>query len=82
MKLIAIVAIVMGVAALFGTRRDTPFMRWGIVLTLVGVLLMASSALFTFRGVTYGIALALAGVAAYYFGRLVRKEQLFVGKSK
>lgn len=82
MKLIAIAAIVLGLGALIGTRRDTPFIRWGIIVTLAGVLLMAASALFTFRGVTVGIALALAGVAAYYYGRLVRKEQLFVAKPK
>ena len=82
MKFIAIVAIVLGIGALIGTRRETPFMRWGIVATLIGVLLMASSALFTFRGVTYGIVLAIVGVCVYYFGRLVRKEQLFVGKTK
>ena len=82
MKLIAIVAIVLGAGALLGTRRDTPFMRWGIVAALAGVLLMASSTLFAFRGVTFGIILAIAGVAIYYFGRLARKEQLFVGKTK
>jgi hypothetical protein len=82
MKLIVIVAVLLGLGALFGTRRDTPFMRWGIVIALAGMLLMASSAFFTFRGVTFGIALAFIGVAAYYFGRLVRKEQLFVAKPK
>lgn len=82
MKFIAIAAIVLGLGALLGTRRDTPFMRWGIVTTLAGVALMAASALFIFRGVTAGIVLALAGVVAYYYGRLVRKEQLFVSKPK
>lgn len=82
MKIIAIAAIILGLGALFGTRRDTPFIRWGITLTLVGVLLMAASALFTFRGVTFGIVLALIGVGAYYYGRFVRREQLFVSKPK
>lgn len=82
MKLIVVVAVLLGLGALFGTRRDTPFMRWGIVIALAGMLLMASSALFTFRGVTFGIVLAFIGVGAYYFGRLVRKEQLFVAKPK
>lgn len=82
MRIIAIAAIVLGLGALVGTRRDTPFIRWGILVTLAGVLLMAGSALFTFRGVTAGIVLALAGVGAYYYGRLVRKEQLFVSKPK
>jgi hypothetical protein len=82
LKIIAIAAIVLGLGALIGTRRDTPFIRWGIIVTLAGVLLMAASALFTFRGVTFGIVLALAGVGAYYYGRLVRKEQLFVAKPK
>lgn len=80
MKIIAIAAIVLGLGALIGTRRDTPFIRWGIIITLVGVLLMAASAIFTFRGVTFGIALAILGVAAYYYGRLVRREHLFVTK--
>lgn len=80
MKIIALAAIVLGLGALVGTRRDTPFIRWGIITTLVGVLLMAASAIFTFRGVTFGIVLAFLGVAAYYYGRLVRREHLFVIK--
>jgi hypothetical protein len=82
MKLLVILAVVLGAGALFGTRRDTPFMRWGIILALAGLLIMLSTTFFTFRGVTIGIALALIGVGAYYFGRLVRKEQLFVAKPK
>jgi hypothetical protein len=81
-KIIAIAAIVLGLGALIGTRRDTPFVRWGIILTLAGVLLMAASALFAVRSVIAGIALALIGVGAYYYGRLVRREQLFVSKPK
>jgi len=30
MKIIAIVAIILGVGALVGTRSDTPFIRWGM----------------------------------------------------
>lgn len=82
MKIIAIAAIILGLGALAGTRRDTPFIRWGIVITLAGVLLMALAALFTLRSVTFGIVLALIGVASYYYGRLVRREQLFVSKPK
>ena len=81
MKFIALAAIVL-LLTLVGTRRDTPFIRWGIIIMLGGVLVMAASAIFTFRGVTLGIVLAIAGVAAYYYGRLVRKEQLFVAKPK
>lgn len=80
MKIIAIAAIVLGLGALFGTRRDTPFIRWGIVVTLAGVLLMAASTIFAMRSVVFGIVLALIGVVAYYYGRLVRREQLFVKK--
>jgi hypothetical protein len=80
MKIIAIAAIVLGLGALFGTRRDTPFIRWGIVLTLTGVLLMGASSIFAVRSVLFGIALAIIGVLAYYYGRLVRREQLFVSK--
>lgn len=82
MKLIAILALVLGFGALIGTRRDTPFIRWGIVITLAGVLLMATSALFTFRGVTFGIVLAVLGVLVYYYGRLARRERFFVSKPK
>ncbi len=82
MKIILVLALVLGVGALIGTRRDTPFIRWGIVITLAGMLLMVTSALFTFRGVTAGIVLAIAGVCAYYYGRLVRREQLFVSRPK
>jgi uncharacterized membrane protein len=82
MKLIALLALVLGAGALIGTRKDTPFLRWGIVVTLLGVLIMATSALFAIRSVWFGIALAVAGVVAYYYGRLVRRESLFVSKSK
>ncbi len=82
MKLLALLAIVLGAAALFGTRQETPFIRWGIIATLVGVLMMVASAIFTFRGVSFGIALAIVGVAVYYYGRLIRRERLFVTKPK
>lgn len=82
MRLIAIIAAVLGAAALLGTRRDTPFIRWGIVIALGGVLLTATSAVFTARGVFFGIVLAALGVSAYYYGRFVRREQLFVSKPK
>ena len=82
MKLLVIAAIVLAAGSLLGTRRDTPFLRWSIVIVLAGILLIASSALFTVRGVTFGIALALAGAAVYFYGRLGRNERLFVSKTK
>ena len=82
MKLLLIAAVILGAGMLFGTRRDTPFMRWGIVGTLAGVLLIAASAIFTVRGVFFGGVLALAGVAVYYYGRLARREQLFITRPK
>ena len=82
MKTILIAAIVLGAGLLFGTRRETPFMRWGIVATLAGVLLIATSAIFTVRGVLFGAVLAFAGVCVYYYGRLARREQLFISKPK
>ncbi len=82
MKILALVAIVIGAAALFGTRRETPFMRWGIIVLLAGVLVMSTGAMFTARGVTYGLVLAVCGAGVYYYGRLVRRERLFVAKPK
>ncbi|HEV3152232.1 MAG TPA: hypothetical protein VGZ02_00350 [Candidatus Baltobacteraceae bacterium] len=82
MKLLLIAAIVLGAGMLLGTRRDTPFMRWGIAATLVGVMLIAASAIFTIRGVFFGAILAFVGVAVYYYGRIARREQLFFSKPK
>jgi hypothetical protein len=78
MKILAIAALVLGAASLFGTSRATPFLRWGIIAMLIGILLIGSAAFFTFRGITFGIALALAGAAIYFYGRAARKERLFL----
>lgn len=80
MKLIALLAVVLGAGMLLGTRKDTPFIRWGVVIALVGLLLTMTSALFTVRGIAFGTILAVAGVAVYYYGRLVRKERIFVSR--
>lgn len=80
MKILTIAAIVLGIGMLLGTRRDTPFIRWGVVIALTGVLLTLTSALFTVRGVAGGTILAVAGVAVYYYGRFARKERLFVSR--
>ncbi len=82
MRLLLIVAVVLAAGMLFGTRRETPFMRWGIVVTLVGVLCIAASAIFTVRGVIAGAILAIAGVVVYYYGRFARREQLYISKPK
>lgn len=80
MKLLAIVAVVLGFGVLSGTRRETPFIRWGVILALTGVVLAFTSALFTLGSIKIGFILAVAGVAAYAFGRVVRKERLFVSR--
>ena len=82
MKLLVIVAVVLGLGMLLGTRKDTPFIRWGVVITLVGILLTLTSAIFTIRGLAFGTILAIIGVAVYYYGRLARKERIFVTKPK
>lgn len=78
MKLLAGAIAVLVFVALFGTRRETPFMRWGIVAVTFGVALMGSAVFFTIRGVMFGIVLILAGAGIYAFGRLVRKESATV----
>lgn len=80
MKLVALLALVLGASLLFGTRKDTPFIRWGVVIALVGLLLTLTSALFTVRGIAFGTILAIVGVAVYYYGRVVRKERIFVSR--
>ncbi|MFN2449774.1 MAG: hypothetical protein ABR508_08275 [Candidatus Baltobacteraceae bacterium] len=82
MKLLVMLAVVIGGAALFGTRRDTPFLRWGIIVALLGVLLVSTAAIFTARGVLFGGILFVLGAAVYYYGRFVRREQLLVPRSK
>lgn len=78
MKLIVLAAVILGIGMLAGTRKDTPFIRWGVIIALAGVVLTLTSAIFTVRGVAFGTILAIAGVAVYYYGRFARKERLFV----
>lgn len=80
MKFIVIAALVLGAGMLFGTRKDTPFIRWGVIIALAGVLLTLTSAVFTVRGVAFGTILAAIGVVVYYYGRFARKEQIFVSR--
>jgi hypothetical protein len=79
-KFIVIAAVVLGLGMLAGTRRDTPFIRWGVIIALVGILLTFTSAIFTIRGLAFGTILAIVGVAVYYYGRLARKERIFVSR--
>jgi hypothetical protein len=79
-KFLVIVAVVLGLGMLFGTRKDTPFIRFGVIIALVGILLTLTSAIFTIRGLAFGTILAIAGVLVYYYGRLVRKERIFVSR--
>jgi len=79
-KLLVIVAVVLGLGMLLGTRKDTPFIRWGVIIALVGILLTLTSAIFTIRGLAFGTILAIVGVAVYYYGRLARKERIFVSR--
>ena len=80
MKLIIIAALVLGVGMLFGTRKDTPFIRWGVIIALAGVLFTLTSAIFTVRGIAFGTVLAVVGVLVYYYGRFARKERIFVSR--
>jgi hypothetical protein len=79
-KFIVIAAIVLGLGMLAGTRKDTPFIRWGVIIALAGILLTLTSAIFTIRGLAFGTILAIVGVAVYYYGRLARKERIFVSR--
>lgn len=82
MKLFVIAAVILGIGMLAGTRKDTPFIRWGVILALVGVLLTFTSAIFTIRGIAFGTILAVVGVLVYYYGRFARHERIFVAKPK
>lgn len=79
MKLL-LIAAVLACAALFATRRATPFLRWGIVCAVLGVLLISSAALFAVRGVMYGAVLLGIGACIYGYGRVVRRERFFVSR--
>ena len=80
LKFIVIVAVVLGFGMLAGTRKDTPFIRWGVIIALVGILLTLTSAIFTIRGLAFGTILAIVGVLVYYYGRFARKERIFVSR--
>jgi len=79
-KFAILAAVALGVFMLFATNKNTPFMRWGIVVALTGVVLTLTSTIFTVRGVAFGMILAVAGLAVYYYGRFARKERLFVSR--
>jgi hypothetical protein len=79
-KLLVIAALVLGIAMLAGTRKDTPFIRWGVVIALLGIVLTFTSAIFTVRGLAFGTILAVIGVAIYYYGRFARKERIFISR--
>lgn len=74
MKLLLLLAALAAGAALIATRRGTPFLRWGIICVVAGVLLMSSTAIFAARGVKAGAILLVIGVGVYAYGR-VRNER-------
>lgn len=80
MKLLVLIAVLLGLGMLAGTRKDTPFIRWGVIIALVGLLLTFTSTIFAIRGLAFGTILAVVGVAVYYYGRLARKERIFVSR--
>jgi hypothetical protein len=79
-KLLVLIAVLLGLGMLAGTRKDTPFIRWGVIIALVGLLLTFTSTIFAIRGLAFGTILAVVGVAVYYYGRLARKERIFVSR--
>jgi hypothetical protein len=52
------------------------FIRWGMLLALLGIVLTFTA----FRGLKIGAILIIVGVALYYYGRLARKERIFVSR--
>jgi hypothetical protein len=74
-KLLLLLAVLVAGAALFAARKGTPFLRWGIILVVAGVLLISSTAIFAARGVKFGAVLLAIGAAVYAYGR-VRNERL------
>lgn len=80
MKFAVFAALALGAFMLFATNKNTPFMRWGMVIALAGVLLTLTSTMFTVRGIAFGSILAVVGLVVYYYGRFARKERLFVSR--
>ena len=80
MKIAIVLALIIGGVSLLGTRHNTPFIRLGIVLAVAGVLVASTTALFAARSLMFGLFVFLAGAAVYYYGRLVRREQLVLPK--
>lgn len=80
MKFIVFGALLLGIAMLTGTRKDTPFIRWGVIIALTGLLLTLTTAMFTVRGIAFGTVLGVVGVAVYYYGRYARKERIFISR--
>ncbi|HET7814680.1 MAG TPA: hypothetical protein VFL13_09945 [Candidatus Baltobacteraceae bacterium] len=76
MKMLLLLALLAAGAALIAARKGTPFLRWGIVVAVAGVLLISSAAIFTARGVMYGTVLVAIGLVIYGYGRVFRNERL------
>ncbi len=56
------------------------FIRWGVFIALVGVLLTFTLGRLLLGGLRVGAVLIVVGVALYYFGRFARKERIFISR--
>ncbi len=80
MKPIAILIAIIGIAFLTRTSRNTPFLRYGLIVALLGSLVFVSPVLFAARAIPLGLAFFVAGSIVYYYGRLFRGERFFLSK--
>lgn len=80
MKILLLFAVLAGGTVLLGNRRERPFISWGVVLAVAGVLLASTTVLFATRSLVAGVVLLAAGAAVYYYGRVVRRERLVLPK--
>lgn len=75
-----LLVLVIGIVFLTRTARQTPFLRWGLILAVLGAVVFMSPVLFAARAVPVGIAFFALGAVAYYYGRFVRGERFFFSK--
>jgi len=75
-----VLVLVVGIVFLTRTGRQTPFLRWGLILAVLGAVVFMSPVLFAARAVPVGVALFAVGGVVYYYGRFVRREQFFFSK--
>jgi hypothetical protein len=56
------------------------FIRWGVLLALIGIVLTFTLGRLLIGSFRVGAVLILVGIGLYYYGRFARKERIFISR--